>query len=389
MSLNEGKSDHKLFKSLLVIDDQSDVDCDLAKVALATTRVVYFNSKKETLDTIIRKIRNAHVENLAPFQSVGFANHSSGRGKRYEVAYNLNIDINQYKSQETAVALQPLISVLISCVDKIDGLGRIDFFGKNLLSRDPAFCEALEIFYGFRFTATDDRTGEQVTSGDWVKKLRNSDIRLDYFSAKSLESYRGKIFAFPAISNPTSKKISSFVEDHIDEVPFAGTTYRGMLAISYATLGKTKDAKIQATNFVYDATLDVFTVSTGGIGGVTRVMYAGVQEVGKSAIKNKLLRFDKLICRKAVNDVHSLFKDPKPDAEMVLKKYFDKNTHFDHDELASILIEQFGLDPEVAKEMSDEELRHTAVVALHYDEQGVKKNSISNSVKGQENGVAK
>ena len=170
---------------LLLVDRQVSPRGHLAAAALATVHVVNYDSAVHTLDDLVGKIRQAHLQNGAPFLSVACANHGADDAGRWAWASDLSVELSVFHGALDQLA--PLIASLGAALSKAGGLvetPHIDFLACGLTTASKVLVPALEKMYGVDFRASTDATGNDLNGGDWKMETDNDyDVAADYLCA--------------------------------------------------------------------------------------------------------------------------------------------------------------------------------------------------------------
>lgn len=205
-------------KSLLVTDTcgfhTSDSKHCLAAAALPSTMVLSFDSRLDSAQVLVEKIRGAHFANGRPFEAIGFANHG---GAMWRLAADCEVEMG---SPTFLFDVQAVMSAMVAALSqsgrKADN--RIDLLGCDLLYHDPLMVVKLQDFYGVNFTASTDKTGNPQAGGDWVMESDGVDITHSYFDLHKLKRFA------ETLSLKTS--LSALQDKVMDYVPIVGTVLR-------------------------------------------------------------------------------------------------------------------------------------------------------------------
>jgi len=246
-------------KTMLILDRAVDPDDDLLKAVLSDVVVVKYDSTKDTAYELMKAVDRA--SRGARFRIIGFANHG---GDVWQIAKDCRV---RPEHPDYIDDVMPIIITFISIL--VEFGGRIDLLGCHLLEKDPHLARKLEKRYpNVNFTASDDRTGNLASGGDWLMESDgNLDVKKDYFDPIKLEHYKETMWS---------------VMDTADLIPVVGAVARTGEAAYCLANGDTDGAQDAALNAGLNAAGDVAGFFTGGTG---KIAMSGMRVAGKVALK--------------------------------------------------------------------------------------------------------
>lgn len=100
----------------------------------------------------------------------------------------MHLQIKDIPVEDVITAVQPLMNAMVSCVMKEKG--RVDLLGCSLLSYQPGIVKSLETLYGINFAASDNKTGNLASGGDWVLESDGVNVIDTYFVREKLSKFK-------------------------------------------------------------------------------------------------------------------------------------------------------------------------------------------------------
>ncbi len=158
----------------------------LAAAAKDGVLVVKYNTRKATLDSLVRRVDKAL--NGRECASIGIAAHDFGSAKFYLTA-------SETISLASTVASLSQQDFWWRMGAFLEEGGRIDLLACGLASNDTGalLVAALEEFACVNFAASSDKTGNPATGGNWVLETDGIDVADIYFAPERLSLYQGSL----------------------------------------------------------------------------------------------------------------------------------------------------------------------------------------------------
>lgn len=247
---------------MIILDREVDPNHNLFQAVLSDVVVVKYDSTKDTALELINAVKRAKSLSGAKFQTIGFANHG---GDVWQISKDCRVRPGE------PFYLNAVMKIIRSFVEiLVDNGGRIDLLGCRLLEKDPQLCDKLEKRYpNVNFTASDDRTGNLASGGDWLMESDGDlDVKKDYFDPEKLKNYM--------------ETMAWSLMDAADCIPIVGAVARTAETGYCLANGDTEGAKEAAINAGLNVAGDALGVVTGGTG---KVAMCGVRAAGKVAMK--------------------------------------------------------------------------------------------------------
>jgi len=162
--------------NLLLVDDRIPEVTKFTDACNSNTKYIIYNSFNDTFDSVKIKIANLEVTN---FSNLGFVFVDEHSPLKLFVQRNSFISFSngEIKENETTKFINYLVSNY--------NISTIDFLACNLLSY-PIWKQYFEFIMadniGVKVRASNDRTGNLNSGGDWVLENTDEDVRELYFN---------------------------------------------------------------------------------------------------------------------------------------------------------------------------------------------------------------
>lgn len=286
---------------LFVVDKHADPVGVLAAAVLSNHTIVKFDHQVDSLADIIDCVKAARKSNGDAFMSAALVNHG---GAPWPISKDVSIEWG------APGHLAPLLPLTAALAQATHQNGRVDLLACDLLKCDPHFLVALEYMHARNFTASDDKTGNAVASGDWVMESDGVDISHDYFDQTKIGGFKDVLWGW----NPM---------EVMDCIPIVGTVARVAEAGVKVSQGDMDGARASLGEAALNAAGDAVGLATGGTGKVAMTAArVGAKVVVKQAVKQGVKQAVKAGARAAVRAVSKQLT--RKAMQSYAKKYFKK-----------------------------------------------------------------
>jgi len=195
-------------QNLLLLDNVSDPNEAIAKAARGETVVVRFDSSRDTLDQLLKKVRKAHKNNQGPFLAIGLVNEGpTAKAMTWNWATDSKVDLKNVFNAVTQLA--PLMEALAAALSKtIKGTAHIDLLASGLFGTCKGLIPALEDMYFVDIRASEDSTGDADSEAglDWTLESDGDYDAGPLYLDMQKHSRFAKLPAVFSKANPFAKK---------------------------------------------------------------------------------------------------------------------------------------------------------------------------------------